>query len=482
MCDRQAQAAEIEIRPVPIAVLAIVLLLLLPLAACSEKPHPPVSKAAAGPVEVDEQRSGNPERGYEVVVNGSYMSCGLPYRAWRRAAGAPDPGPSLPGRNQKNSRLSYSLSVNQDANGVEVVSANCLLCHAARFDGKLVIGLGNEWLDFTGDPRALVNAVGGYVSDDAETAAWRKWADRIAAIAPYSMTDTVGVNPAPNITLALIAHHDPKTLAWSDEPLLEPPPQKPLPVSVPPWWRIGKKHAMFYNAMGRGDHARYMMMKSLLCADSVAEAEAIDQQFVDVRAWLASLRPPSYPFPVDRDLAREGRAVFEKTCSACHGTYGPGASYPNLVVGLDTIGTDPAYALESYADSDRFMDWFNRSWYGELASARPAPGYIAPPLDGVWATAPFLHNGSVPSVATLLDSGKRPKYWLRDFDDPQFDARALGWTYRSLSTRKQEIEDPVERKRLYDTTLPGYSNSGHRFGDGLTDDERRAVIEYLKTL
>ena len=152
------------------------------------------------------------------------------------------------------------------------------------------------------------------------------------------------------------------------------------------------------------------------------------------------------------------------------------------MVGLDTIGTDPAYALESYADSDRFMDWFNRSWYGELASARPAPGYIAPPLDGVWATAPFLHNGSVPDVATLLDSGKRPKYWLRDFDDPQFDQQVLGWTYRELSRGKREIDDPELRKRVYDTTLPGYSNSGHVFGDALSNDERGAVIEYLKTL
>jgi mono/diheme cytochrome c family protein len=469
-------------RPGRIAAWAVSLALLLAVAACSEKPRPPVAKAQPGPVAAAEQRSGDPERGYRYVVNGSYMSCGLPYRAWLRAAGAPEPGPSLSGRSERNSRLPYSLSLNEDPNGVEVVSANCLLCHAANFDGELVIGLGNEWLDFTGDADALVNAVGAYVSGEAETAAWRKWADRIGAIAPYSVTDTVGVNPAPNITLALIAHHDAETLAWSDEPLLEPPPQKPLPVSVPPWWRVGKKHAMFYNAMGRGDHARYMMMKSLLCAGSVAEAEAVDEQFVQVRAYLASLQAPRYPFAIDAELAGRGKAVFEKTCSACHGTYGDEASYPNLLVDLDTVGTDPAYARQSYADADRFMDWFNRSWYGELASARPAPGYIAPPLDGIWATAPFLHNGSVPSVATLLDSARRPTYWLRDFDAPQFDEDTLGWNYRSLSTGKQGIEDPVERKRLYDTTLPGYSNSGHRFGDGLSDDDRRAVIEYLKTL
>ena len=461
---------------------AIALSLGLALSACSDSSGDLPTKAEPGPVAEYPQRAGDVARGYDLAVNGGYMSCGLPYRAWRRAAAQNDPGPAPAGRNEANAKLPYSLSLDTDPNGVQVISANCLLCHAAPFAGELVIGLGNEWLDFTGDPTALVEAAGLYVTGEAETAAWRKWSARIAALAPYSVTDTVGVNPAASITLALIAHHDAKTLAWSQQPLLEPPPSKPLPVSVPPWWRVGKKHAMFYNAMGRGDHARYMMMKSLLCADSVAEAEAIDARFVDLRAYLAALKPPAYPWDIDRQLAANGKPVFDRVCASCHGTYGGEASYPNLVVDLDTVGTDPAYARASYADSERFMNWFNRSWYGELAEARPALGYIAPPLDGVWATAPFLHNGSVPDLATLLDSGKRPTYWMRDFDEPQFDPQALGWKYRSLPGGKSSLDDPLHRKRLYDTTLFGYSNAGHVFGDALTADERRAVIEYLKTL
>ena len=455
---------------------------LLLAAACNQADRPPVTRAEPGPVPPAAQRDGDAERGRQIVVNGSYMSCGLPYRAWQRVADTADPGPQPAGRAPRNRKLPYALSVNSNADGVDVVAANCLLCHAATFDGELVIGLGNESLDFTADPRGLVNAVGAYVSGKAETAAWEQWADRVAAVAPYSITDTVGANPATSITLALIAHHDPQTLAWSEAPLLKPPPTKPLPVSVPPWWRVGKKHAMFYNAMGRGDHARYMMMKSLLCADDIAAAETVDAGFVHVRAFLASLQPPRYPFAVDGELAQRGKGVFENTCAACHGTYGAGGSYPNLVVDLDTVGTDPTYAQSSYEDGGRFMDWFNRSWYGELASARPAPGYIAPPLDGVWATAPFLHNGSVPTIASLLDSATRPRYWTRDFEAPEFDPEALGWKYRSLSQGKQAFDDPLERKRIYDTTLPGYSNAGHIFGDSLSDDERRAVLEYLKTL
>jgi len=71
---------------------------------------------------------------------------------------------------------------------------------------------------------------------------------------------------------------------------------------------------------------------------------------------------------------------------------------------------------------------------------------------------------------------------MRDFEAREFDPETLGWKYRELSRGKQDIDDPLERKRAYDTTLHGYSNAGHLFGDGLSTDERRAVIEYLKTL
>jgi hypothetical protein len=51
-----------------------------------------------------------------------------------------------------------------------------------------------------------------------------------------------------------------------------------------------------------------------------------------------------------------------------------------------------------------------------------------------------------------------------------------------LEAGKDAAEDPAERVRIYDTTLPGYDNGGHHFGDGLSDKERRAVLEYLKSL
>lgn len=460
----------------------ITALLVLFIIGCEDAEAPAVPKPDPGPVPPAEQRAGDPEIGYDVLVNGGYVTCGIPYSAWARAARPPETTPTLPDRSGRNANMPYYLTAHRNDEGVEIVSSNCLLCHAKVLNNELIIGLGNESLDFTDDPSETVDAVGAYVSGDAATAAWRKWGARITTIAPYMITDTVGVNPAPNLTLALIAHRNPRTLEWSEVPLMEPPPERPLPVSVPPWWRMAKKHALFYNAMGRGDHARFMMMKSLVCSDSVEEARAIDAQFPDVRAYIASLAPPAYPFSINTALAEQGKTIFERHCAGCHGTYGLAGSYPNLVVGLAAVGTDPAYAQQAYAESDRFMDWFNRSWYGDIAQARPALGYIAPPLEGIWATAPYLHNGSVPTLASLLDSDTRPEYWRMSFDQPRYDQNALGWRYQTLTHGKEGASDPLQRKRIYDTSLHGYSNAGHTFGNGLTDAERRSLVEYLKTL
>jgi hypothetical protein len=63
--------------------------------------------------------------------------------------------------------------------------------------------------------------------------------------------------------------------------------------------------------------------------------------------------------------------------------------------------------------SPEVIEWFNKSWFtsGENAARLvPYKGYIAPPLDGIWITAPYLHNGSVPALEAVLNSKLRPAY------------------------------------------------------------------------
>jgi len=470
-------------KTLPIVLIALMALLL---AACEPKEQTnAVSYSPIGPVPTEQQRPGDPRKGYEALLNAPYITCGIPYSAYKQISSPPDPAALIPGRPGRNAQLPYNVTAYTTPQGVKLAVNNCLTCHAGFFDGKLVIGLGNENLDFTEDHTAAVESAGAYVDDQAEAAEWRRWADRIRAMAPYRITDTVGANPAINMTLALIAHRDPETLAWSPEPLIEPPPKTVAPVSVPPWWRMAKKNAAYYNTEGRGDLARAMMVGAIFCADDVDTVRKIDTYAPDILAYFASIKPPPWPFGVDNKLAEQGRIVFEQTCSGCHGSYGEQPSYPNLVLGLDEIGTDPVMAQNAAGGaSDRFIRWFNRSYYGETARAAPALGYIAPPLDGIWVTAPYLHNGSVPTIEALLDSSKRPTYWTRSYQSSaaDYDPVALGWRHTALAQGKTGTDDMRERKKIYDTTLPGHSNAGHVFGDGLTPEERKAVLEYLKTL
>src|SRR5205807_279110 len=119
-------------------------------------------------------------------------------------------------------------------------------------------------------------------------------------------------------------------------------------------------------------------------------------------------------------------------------------------------------------------------WLQDGYPVRASDGYQAPPLDGVWATAPYLHNGSVPTIYHLLESTSRPKRFTRSYrtgaDD--YDPIKLGWKTSPAAAPGPDAP-ATERRRVYDTTQPGRGNSGHFFGDPLTAAERMAIIEFI---
>jgi len=448
---------------------------------------------AAAPLEVpiaaDPQRAGDPQKGYAALVGEGYVGCGVPHTAYAQVFPPAPASLRLPGRDAKNADLPYYFNRFTTPAGVDVVSSNCLVCHAGFLRGKLVVGLGDTQTDYTtnnkGQQAGLAELL---VTDPGEKAELEKLKSRLLALSDYTLTRVVGVNPADNVAAVLFAHRDRKTLAWSDDPILPLPDKTVVPVDVPPWWRMKKKNAMFYDGAGRGDHARIEMTASTLCTDTVADAQKIDAYFPDVEAFIDSVEAPKYDGPVDQALAAKGKPVFASTCSRCHGTYGDGGAYPNLLVMLPEIGTDATLAHGGTQFAVDYVKWFDESFYGEIAHLDPQPGYVAPPLDGIWATAPYLHNGSVPTIEALLDSSQRPAFWMRKYDangvydDSDYDDAALGWRYTAVDHGQADEMDSVKRVRIYDTTLPGYGNGGHTFGDGLSAGDRAAVIEYLKTL
>ncbi len=421
------------------------------------------------------QREGDPAAGYRYLLYGDVLRAGVPLALFKSllSENADDIG-----REGDAQGLPYSFNAVEAPNGVKVAAPTCLTCHAERLNGRLIVGLGNNTADYTRTVPTLLfdRAVEmRYGKDSPEWAAYWPLSRSQRAIGPYIRTAVRGLNPADKIFAALAAHRRAEDLMWLDSAQFALPVEV-VPTDVPPWWLLKKKNALYYNALGRGDFARLSSASVMLTLTDSAEARRVDRHMVDVIAWIRTLEPPKYPFPIDTALAGRGKVIFEKNCSKCHGTYGNNPTYPNRVVELKRIGTDPLLA-QMYRRHPEYHTWYNRSWFAQephKAELRPTDGYIAPPLDGIWASAPYLHNGSVPTVEDLLNSAQRPKYWRRSFDNSDYDPARLGWRYRA--------EEQPSGPDTYDTTLPGYGNGGHTFGDPLSAEERKAVIEYLKTL
>jgi len=424
------------------------------------------------------QRTGDAKKGYEYLVTGDYLKSGVPLDFFTMALGKDNN--NFLKREGLNASVSHEYTVVKAKNGENVVAPNCLQCHAQVFDNKLYIGLGNTFIDFTLGQKLdakrfefLEKMLKNTSPKKYEAAA--PFITVAKTIGPLVSTPIRGVNIADRLAAVLAAHRDPVTFQWMPTAQLEIPDEI-IPSDVPAWWLLKKKHAMFYNGFGRGDFGKFLMASNLLTVNDTAESREVDSHFNDVLSYLYTLEPPKFPKPINKVLAKEGAIVFTNNCSKCHGKYEKPEEYPNVLIQGSVIKTDSLLYKSNY-QNPQFVEWFNKSWFSQgehPAQLEPFDGYIAPPLDGVWITAPYLHNGSVPTIEALLNSKIRPTYWQRDFDLPQYAYEKLGWAFV-----KQE---EAGNTNVYNTTLPGYGNYGHYFGDKLTAKERKAVMEYLKTL
>lgn len=367
---------------------------------------------------------------------------------------------------------------------------------------------------------------------------------------------------------------------------------------TPPWWNYSHRSRKFFDAGQSIDSQRIVLAATpdlAVTPDGKAYREAIEKYDQDVANFLVARESPEYPREIDEELAKQGAVLFHAknlwaeegnadkpkplggngSCASCHGAYSPrfindptylespvlegvaGHISPLAVIGTDTARADTltpylrdAYSTTFWAYPDGAEGWTHpddKNLVVELADdilpnrpegacgwERSVIGYQAPPLYGAWATAPYLHNGSVPNLEAVLDSSKRPAIWQRKlqtiggvtgFDqrvNTAFDWDALGWKYDELSCDQipgddfsncnptdptqpsfpQLVEnflygtvnwstllgfvDPyigdIDRRLVYDTRVIGNSAGGHDFSDVLTDSERAAIIEYIKTL
>lgn len=143
-----------------------------------------------------------------------------------------------------------------------------------------------------------------------------------------------------------------------------------------------------------------------------------------------------------------------------------------------TVGTDPERSLKHGANEIALI---NRTWFGAATPHRATGAYVAPSLRGVWASAPYLHNGSVPTLGAVLESSTRPRFFrILGTSEDQYDEVNVGLKVEVLSAAPSN-PTRAERAAVYDTTRVGLGNGGHTYGDSLTAAQRSDLIDFLKT-
>jgi mono/diheme cytochrome c family protein len=311
------------------------------------------------------------------------------------------------------------------------------------------------------------------------------------------------------------------------------------PANYPPLWNIWRFNWVHYNA----SFSQPMARNILQVLGNNGTTNFIDSSGNTVKGaerWktsidffgaakmeegIRSLSAPKWPAEVlgsvDQARINNGKKLFEQHCLNCHGAY-PVRPPQNLkaelavvTVPISIIGTDPAHAktyhdrkynlsklsgdsspisgsagLEFAIDSiqnyvyDKLKiskeDRDKLNGFGRTNQIRGPLAYKARTLEGIWATPPYLHNGSVPNMYELLSpvAERSKKFWTGSYE---FDPMKLGYVTSQSNGNYF----------LLDTSLVGNSNSGHEFNDGkgpgiigpkLSHNERMDLIEYLKVL
>ncbi len=348
---------------------------------------------------------------------------------------------------------------------------NCFSCHGGSVYGKSFPGAPNNRFalqTLTEEIRSTKFRLGKPLSR----------MDLGSLLIPLGTTH--GTTNAVVFGMGLMAHRDAKLN------LVDRMPQSFVhhDMDAPPWWHFHKRPYIYIDGFAQKGH-RALMQFMLVPENGPEFFRDNENKFRDVYAYLSSLRPPNYEGAIDNGLAEQGRVVFNNNCAECHGTYSSDQTipYPNRRIPIEELGTDPV-RLTALTVAGRSK--YANSWFAHAGTAREhktvvdPDGYVAPPLDGIWASPPYFHNGSVPTLWHVLNPKDRPAVWRRTTEE--IDPQRVGFQIEVVDRVPLGEPDVAVRRSYFDTRRFGKSNAGHAYPDRLSEDQKWAVLEYLKTL
>ena len=371
-------------------------------------------------------------------------------------------------------------------------TVNCLTCHTAEIDGVTYFGAGTKAFDDKWLGASLRSLTGprwrGLLMRNADDIAWAAEAYRVLNTHHHDKIDSL----TRGRSTAFAASHVELYMRPNGGRMPGVDDVGRGDVKTPPLWHsVAKMPAGRWYSDGSFRGGIPLMASSMeLAKDRSFEALAevviplIKTEFDTV---VRHLRPPPYPYAIDRVLAEQGKALFYSEpigCSHCHGVY-DGAGEVVWPAVHANVGTDRA-RLDVVSKS--FIEAFDTSPLAVNGALVKSAGYAATPLTGVWANFPYLHNGSVPTLHHLLGPvSERPAIFevmaARSLDRVRVGQRLF------VDPKMSRLSEAALRRQFgsdrnwFDTRRPGSSNAGHDVWPLIkTDENRRALIEYLKTL
>lgn len=443
--------------------------------------------------------------------------------------------PSPPGRDVEPGVSLGEVVFERD--GVMMTGGNCFSCHSGVVNGTVVAGLGSNAVmqqpprpEGTAGPDLMKLAADLSPAEQKVVAASLKTGYGVRS--PTAERTSRGDNFGP-------------FGVWAHGAQLEDPANKGLavsrakteltdliennmapPVNPMPWWLMKYKPYDYWYGDGNpydAGHFSFNFTGSQDNANDIHPAHVAST--AKALAFARETVSPVFPNALDADLVQKGADLFHdrtepadtfgfRACYECHGTYTKLGPEPDFSVpGSWSVDYDGTELKNARTDSEynqivqalgpindhisllqQFFEGQGKPELGTIYAPLEGKGYVPPPLVGVWATAPYFHNGSVPTVEAVLSSKLRPVIWARSQDPNVYDLESLGMVFSTLSRDELEASDDklrtaphmsqgsLDQMFLYDTTGFGRGNMGHRFGDSLTREERMAVIEFLKSL
>ena len=423
--------------------------------------------------------------------------------------------------------IGFHLTIDPNTN-VPWLVANCQLCHAERLrleTGDVVVaGLGNKRVRAHAYADALVRIgtdprlEGGRITQLAtqRAKAWSvPWPENVrrpivdATLAPFRTSSALRAAAVKRLGAALpgrIATIESFAIAFNEQRLRDPRSEPPdgervsresrdqTTITTPEaigWTKIPDVRSFPYRDTFSYDGSGYGSPQALvLDADFVFGARPewyVSHPHIATSTYLylkSFSRSLPFPKPVDAPLATRGKALFDSRCARCHGFYVDHGdemrvSYRERVVPKDVIGTDP---VRADAVSPSFVAAANAVPLTRgHARVKNTGGYVPPVLLDVWARGLYGHAGQWPSLEALATPpAERPRAFIVDTDG-LYDLERVGVRYEVVKTGA--TRRPLKRSEyLYEGDKPGFRVEGHTFLSDLAAPDRRAVIEYLKTL